>query len=104
MTKQQYKLCKAVIRYKYLTKILKKTKINSYIKFQENLSYKLNFSDSNMDSKTIVSLQTDLQEAYETYRARIIDTWITRGLALSALLISMLALLSEIGILRLPQG
>lgn len=91
MTKYQYKLCKKVIHYRHLNKILEKSHVDDYIELQMQLNSQLNFSDDNMDSRTIVTLQPSLQEEFETYHSSQLKNNLTlffAGLAAIASLIS----------------
>ncbi len=70
MTKQQYKLCKAIIRYRYVDKIIKNTSLKDYMDLQYQLDYQLDFSDDNMDMHTLVTLKNPLQEEFESRRSK----------------------------------
>lgn len=91
MTKQQYKLCKAIIRYRYVDKIIENTYIEDYIDLQHQLDYQLDFSDDNMDAHTLVTLKNPLQEEFESRRTghwKSNLTLVFAGLAAVASLIS----------------
>ena len=92
MTKHQYKLCKLVIRYKHLDKILNHSKLsneggNAYIQLQELLNCQLVFENIN-DDHTIVTLSTPLQEEFE-HRRQDNVRWIATSL------ISLIALIKS---------
>lgn len=104
MTNRQFKVCKIIYKYKKLPIILKKGKISDYLELQEVINYHyLDFSDDNMDKNTEVYLLDELIEELENRRRRNLDVWFTRFLAIAALIISVIALLSQLGILGLPQ-
>lgn len=104
MTYYQIKIGKIIRKYKYLGLILKKCKMTDYRELQDCFEpLDLDWSDSNMDDYTIVTLTNPLIEELERRRETVIDHWFTRSIAIIALIISILALLSEIGILKLPQ-
>lgn len=69
MTKQQYKLCKAIVRYRYMDIILDKMKLSDYYALYDSLGpSNIETSDCNMDSKTIVKLKSPLLDEFEAYR------------------------------------
>ena len=104
MTKYQIKICKIIQKKKTLPAILSAGKISDYNSLQ-NLFQPgdLSFSDCNMDDNTRVSLTTPLVEELESYHSKAVDAWFTRILAIIAIVISLIALLSELGIVGLPQ-
>lgn len=104
MTKYQIKICKIIQKKRTLPAILSAGKIADYNSLQ-NLFQPgdLSFSDCNMDDNTRVSLTNPLVEELESYRSKAVDAWFTRVLAIIAIVISVIALLSELGIIGLPQ-
>lgn len=67
MTDRQYEICKNVLKYKTLGKILKKAKIDNYTMLQEHFSCNsLEFSDWHYDDNTQVFLDRSLLEKFET--------------------------------------
>ena len=85
LTDNQYKIFKAVRKYRTLPEILTATGISDYLTLQEDAGVgMLDFSDCEMDEKTIVTLTNPAAEAYES-RSRSdwaeIRAWITFGLA-----------------------
>lgn len=104
MTKKQFKICQMVIRYRNLYKVLRKTGIADYLKIQELLGPGvLEFSDYEMDENTEIYLSGQAIEEVETRKSRLVDVWVTRILSGVAIIISAIALLSELGILGLPR-
>ena len=102
MTNEQAKLCKIIMRYKKLTVILKKSGVPNYLDLQEILGPKnIDFSDTQMNDNTIVTLENPIIEELEQRRSRSIDHLFTRTLSIMAIIISVIALLGELGILRL---
>lgn len=83
MTSQQYKVCKIIRKYKNLNTILKKADISDYLELQNVIPTPwLDFSDSNMDDDTYISLTTIATEEFEQYHHKHIDRWITRIVAI----------------------
>ena len=104
MTKYQIKVCRIIQKKKTLPEILSSGKISNYNDLQDLFNPgDLSFSDCNMDENTKVSLGNHLIEELEKRHARLIDVWFTRILAIAAIIISIIALLSELGILGLPK-
>ena len=68
MNKQQYKICKLILKQPKLTKITKKLNLD-YIELQEKFdNYMLNFSDNNFDENTHIYITDKLMSEYEEYR------------------------------------
>ncbi len=104
MTRYQIKICKIIQKKRTLPAILSAGKIADYNNLQNLFTPgSLSFSDCNMDDNTVVSLTNPLIEELENYRLRMTEIWFTRTLAIIAIVISLIALLSELGILGLPQ-
>lgn len=85
LTDNQYKIFKAVRKYRTLPKILTATGISDYLTLQEDAGVgMLDFSDCEMDEKTIVTLTNAAAEAYES-RSRSdwaeIRAWTTFAIA-----------------------
>lgn len=92
MTKQKAKICKKVIKYKKLNIILKKAGISDYIELQKILGPgNIQFLDIE-DDATEVFLSESLVEELEQRRQKMIDVWVTRILAILALVVSIIAL------------
>ena len=85
MTDNQYKIFKAVRRYRTLPEILTATGISDYLTLQEDAGVgMLDFSDCEMDEKTIVPLTTPAAEAYEErhrYDWKELRAWVTFAIA-----------------------
>ena len=93
MTKRQIQVCKVIRKYRYLKPILKKSRISDYMELQESLGPgAILFSDGDMLDQTEVILADHVLEQLEEYQNRTIDTWITRGLSICALIVSVIAL------------
>lgn len=93
MTKRQIQVCKVIRKYRYLKPILKKSRISDYMELQEFLDPgAILFSDGDMLDQTEVILADHVLEQLEEYQNRTIDTWITRGLSICALIVSVIAL------------
>lgn len=104
MTNRQVRVCRIVKKYKTLGLILEKAHFKNVGELQDFLAPKsLEFSDYFLNDNSIVTLSNSSIEALEERRRRFVDTWFTRGIAIAALIISIFALLSEIGILKLTQ-
>lgn len=105
MTQKQYRLCKTILRHKALSKILESTQIEDYLRL--DLEFEpdcLEFSNDKMDDSTIVSLSNSTMEEFEARRARVADVWVTRIIAVAALIISAIALLAQLGILGMQPS
>lgn len=93
MTKRQIQVCKVIRKYRYLKPILDKSRISDYQELQETLvPGSILFSDSDMPDQTEVTLADHVLEQLEEYQKRTVDTWITRGLSICALIVSVIAL------------
>lgn len=102
MTNRQRRICKNILRYKNLNKVLEKSKISDYMEIQEIMGPgALDFSDYNMDENTEIFLEDAYIEEVERHHSRMIDVWFTRIMALAALVISIFAMLGQLGILKL---
>ena len=102
MTNHQINVCKKILRYKKLDTILFKNDFSSYTDLQDAFSPSdLIFSDNRMDGRTTVTLSNAVIEELERRRVRMFDLWFTRCLSIIAIVISIIALLSQLGILRL---
>lgn len=105
MTNRQIKVCKIIRKYRKLPVILKKSKISDYLELQEFFEpYSLEFSDDEMDEHTEVFLKNHLIEEVETCSRQAFNTWFTRVLSILAFVISVIALLGQLGILQLPKN
>lgn len=93
MTKRQRKVCRNVLRYKNLNKVLQKSGISDYIEIQEFLGPGvLDFSDDNMDDNTELFLNDACIEELERHRWSICRDCTTWVLSLCAIIISLIAL------------
>ena len=85
LTDNQYKIFKAVRKYHTLPKILNATGIPDYLTLQEDAGAgMLDFSDCEMDEKTIVTLTNPAAEAYEErhrYDWKELRAWVTFAIA-----------------------
>lgn len=85
LTDNQYKIFKAVRKYHTLLKILNATGIPDYYALQEAAGAgMLDFSDCEMDEKTIVTLTNPAAEAYEERRRydwKELRAWVTFAIA-----------------------
>lgn len=94
MTKRQIQLCKLIQRDRYLGTILRKGRISNYMELQAVFTPEtLIFSDFDMTDHTEVTLSNVALEKFEEYQSKLRDRWITRGLSVCALVISLLSLL-----------
>lgn len=94
MTKRQLQVCKLIQKFRYLGPILHKGRISTYMELQEVFAPEtLVFSDFDMSDHTEVTLSNAALEEFEEYQSRLHDRWITRGLSICALVISLLSLL-----------
>lgn len=104
MTIKQLKICRKVIRYQNLYTVLKKTGIPDYLTIQEILGPGvLEFSDDEMNEETKIYLSHMALEEVETRQTKLVDVWFTRILSVITIIISAIALLSELGILKLTK-
>lgn len=104
MTNRQYKICRAVVRYKYLGKVLAKTRVGDYLDLQIALTPDaLIFADSNLNDDTFIALSDEWAEDFENRRRSQFDRLFTNLIAILALIISAVSLLSQIGLIQLPQ-
>ncbi len=104
MTNYQYKICRIIVRYKHLGKILAKVRVGDYLDLQLVLDVDaLTFADDNFDDNTLVGLSTKWTEDFENHRRGRFNRRFTNVIAVLALIISAISLLSQIGLIRLPQ-
>lgn len=102
MTNYQYKICRVIVRHKRLGKILAKVRVGDYLDLQLVLDTDaLTFADDNFDDNTLVGLSTKWTEDFENHRRGQFDRRFTNVIAILALIISAISLLS--GLIRLPQ-
>lgn len=93
MTNRQRKICRNVLRYKKLNKVLKKSGISDYNEIQDMLGPgNLDFSDNNMDENTEIFLENNCIEELERHRWTIFRECITWVLSLCAIAISLISL------------
>ena len=93
MTDNQYKIFKAVRKYRTLPEILTATGISDYLALQEDAGVgMLDFSDCEMDEKTIVTAA----EAFESRRRNDWDFFLTHVVAVYAAIMATIAIIVEI--------
>ena len=81
--------------YEHADKIIEQLRIDDYLQL---------YMDTRDDKVVAVYTISDIgMAALEERRELIFDRLITRTLSIAAIIISILALLSQLGILRLPQ-
>lgn len=97
MTDKQYRIYKAVRKYRTLPKILESTGISDYPTLQDEAGIgMLDFSDNRMDEKTVVTLTDHAAEAYESrhrFNWKELRDWATLILALYGSVTATIALL-----------
>ena len=81
MTKEQYKICKFILKCNRLYEVTQKFNLD-----YSDLQYKLGlgaleFSDDNMDENTQITLTDGILDIYEKYHRELVDTRITRAIA-----------------------
>ena len=98
MVRKKMKICKNIIKYKKLGKILQKSHIPDYLSLQEEFEPgALDFSDYEFENDTIVYMTDDLLEEYEEQKDA---TFYRRGpfiISIISLIMSVFALLATIG-------
>lgn len=93
MTNAQYKIYKAVLRYRNLQKILEVTGVGDYMDLQDAVGVNmLDFSDNRMDEKTVVTLTNAATEAYEERQRKNWGFRITQLIALYGAVVATIAL------------
>ena len=93
MTKRQIRVCRIMRKYRYLKPILQKSRISDYTELQECLGDGvIPFSDIEISERTEVILDSHVLAHLEEYQRQVTDTWITRGLSICALIVSVIAL------------
>ena len=93
MTRRQRRICKNVLRYKKLNKVLKKSRVSDYIEIQDILGPgNLIFSDDNMNDETTITLDNPFVEDLEQHDWTIFRECFTWILSLIAITISLVAL------------
>lgn len=102
MTNQQARICKKVLKYKKLGLIITKSGLSDSNELQDILGpMNIEISGYTAQSDSDVTLSPALIEELEQRRSKCFDTWFTRILSIIAIFISVIALLSELGILKL---
>ena len=97
MTKQQYKIYTAVLKYKKLGKVLKVTKVSDYIKLQETVGANmLEFSDMKYDDDTDVTLSTKAADEYESRKEDYISKTITNSIAGYGAIVATISMLMSL--------
>ena len=94
MTNRQAFVCKCVLKYRNLNRILSKAKVSNYLELQNIIPPEyLTFSDINMDEHTEVELQGDFLAEYEERIRMLFDLRLAQVLSVLSLVISIIALL-----------
>lgn len=97
LTDNQYKIFKAVRKYRTLPKILTATGISDYLTLQEDAGVgMLDFPDCEMDEKTIVTLTNPATEAFESRRRNDWDFFLTHIVAVYAAKMATIAIIVEV--------
>lgn len=97
LTDNQYKIFKAVRKYRTLPEILTATGLSDYLTLQEDAGVgMLDFSDCEMDEKTIVTLTNPAAEAFESRRRNDWDFFLTHVVAVYAAIMATIAIIVEI--------
>lgn len=97
LTNNQYRIFKAVRKYRTLPKILSATGISDYLTLQEDAGIgMLDFSDCEMDENTIVTLTNPAAEALESRRRANWDFFLTHIVAVYAAIMATIAIIVEI--------
>lgn len=86
MTNRQYKIFKAVRKFRKLPAILTATDCVDYMALQNEAGVgMLDFADTNMDDNTVITLTNRAAEAYEAQRRedwKELRSWITLAIAI----------------------
>lgn len=91
MTNEQRKILRIVHRYKFLGKILQKSKIENYAMLQDALENKyLIFSDYEMADNTGVKLDNYAKQELQTFRREQLRFWIPVFISIVALIKSFM--------------
>ena len=94
MTNKQYKICKYIKERRKITDVLKKFGIEDYIVLQEIVgANRVSFSDFAMTENTYIMLKEKYLEETEERGRNTRDKYITRTIAIIALVISFVSLI-----------
>lgn len=93
MTNRQYKIFKAVRKYRKLPAILTAAKCADYIDLQNEAGVgMLDFADTNMDDNTVITLTNLATEAYEARWRHNFEFRATQIIAAYAAIVATIAL------------
>ena len=96
MTKQQYKICKFILKCDSLEKVTKKFDLD-YLELQYKLGTgSVDFSDDNMDEDTHISLTDSILDTYEEHHRKLMNTRITQSIAFWGAVTGTISLLIHI--------
>lgn len=97
MTNRQYKIFKAVRKYRKLPAILTATNCPDYMALQNEAGVgMLDFADTNMDDNTVITLTNRAAEAYEARRREDFDKTFTRCAAIYGAITGTVAIIVEV--------
>lgn len=97
MTRKQYRIFKRIVRYGKLPRVLKHLKGYDYLSLQDAVGPgMIEFSDSNMDENTMLTLSNEAMELYEDRKRQNFDTYFTRAIAIWGAITGTIALASDI--------
>lgn len=94
MTNKQALVCKCILKYRYLNRVLSKSGIRDYLELQDIIPTKyLVFSDINMDDNTQIELQGDLLAEYEERKRTFLNIRFAQAMSILSFIISVIALI-----------
>lgn len=91
MTREQAKICKNILKYKRVNKILRRSKLNDYDDICSILNY-VHFETTD-DDDFVIFLPTKLIEEYERYQRETFYPRISLLISICALIVSIIALI-----------
>lgn len=96
MTKQQVKICKIILRYKTLNKILQKANLEDWEELQMSFKpWMLEESDPDEKGNTVITLNNKLLEEFENRRNELFYKRIPLILSIVALIVSIFSINSN---------
>lgn len=105
MTNEQYRIFERIVRYGKLPLVLEELKDYDYLSLQEAVGPgMIEFSDSNMDENTMLTLSNEAMELYENRKRQNFDAYFTRAIAIWGAITGTAALVSEILMRFLQQS